>query len=316
MISGNILSNNGYGILLERGNNNTISGSTASNNANNGIRLERSNNNAISGNIANYNSLYGIQLSNSNNNNISRNNLTHNAPSLDEGGSGNIFENNIVDVPADLSSLILVSIIIGFSIILLILGSGFIYLKKDKKKKSIQSELIATKEEEKEEIISPTQEIPQDEIVPVENKVPLVIEPPPESEIKPEFNIFISYSTLDSKYLQIQKCVKNLEKFPEIEKAYYWEVDSKANIVEFMDETLKKTNVFIFFCTENSMNSNSVRNEWQAAFQRTNKGLMKIIPVYEDEDLIPPLLGHFLNVKFTKDDFNGFVQKLYQEILR
>ena len=294
-ISDNIASdNNGTGIILHNCDNNTISGNNVSNNINSGIYLDKSNTNTITGNTANYNSQYGIHLWNSNYNNISRNNLTYNTPFLDEGGFGNIYENNIEDVPDDLSSLILVVIIIGFSIILLILGSGFIYVMKDKKKKSIQSELIATEEEEKD----------------------LVLEPPPESEIKPEFNIFISYSTLDSKYLQIQKCVKNLEKFPEIEKVYFWEVDSKANIVEFMDETLKKTNVFIFFCTENAINSNSVKNEWQAAFQRTNKGLMKIIPVYEDEDLIPPLLGHFLNVKFTKDDFKGFVEKLYHEILR
>ena len=128
--------------------------------------------------------------------------------------------------------------------------------------------------------------------------------------------VFLSYSTLDSKYLRIQNCVRKLEKFPEIDKAYFWEVDSKENIVEFMDETLRKTDVFILFCTNNSMNSNSVKNEWQAAFQRANKGLLKIIPVFEDEDLVPPILGHFLNVKFTKDDFKGFIKKLYDEILR
>jgi len=43
---------------------------------------------------------------------------------------------------------------------------------------------------------------------------------------------------------------------------------------------------------------------------------MKIIPVYEDEDHIPRLLWQMLNVKFAKDDFIGFIQNLYEEILR
>ena len=46
------------------------------------------------------------------------------------------------------------------------------------------------------------------------------------------------------------------------------------------------------------------------------KGLLKIIPVYEDEDLIPVLLWQMLNVKFTKDNFSAFIEKLYDEILR
>lgn len=46
------------------------------------------------------------------------------------------------------------------------------------------------------------------------------------------------------------------------------------------------------------------------------KGLMKIVPVYENEDLIPFLLMPLLNVKFDEDDFDGFIQKLYKEILR
>ena len=46
------------------------------------------------------------------------------------------------------------------------------------------------------------------------------------------------------------------------------------------------------------------------------KGKMKIVPVYENEEFIPYLLIPLLNVKYTKDDFDGFIQKLYEEILR
>ena len=43
---------------------------------------------------------------------------------------------------------------------------------------------------------------------------------------------------------------------------------------------------------------------------------MKIVPVYEEEEHIPYLLMPLLNVKFTKDDFDGFIQKLYEEVIR
>ena len=129
-------------------------------------------------------------------------------------------------------------------------------------------------------------------------------------------NVFISYSTLDTDYFQISKLVRRLELYSEIKEVLYWEVDSKQNIVEFMEETLKKTNVFVLFCSEKSMKSEAVKGEWQSAYQMVKKGLMKMIPVYEDEDHIPRLLWNMLNVKFTKDDFEEFIQNLYKEIIR
>ena len=136
----------------------------------------------------------------------------------------------------------------------------------------------------------------------------------PEKET--DLNVFLSYSTLNTDYFQISRLVKRLESYPEIDNVLYWEVDSKQNIVEFMEETLNKTQVFVLFCSENSLKSEAVKGEWQSAYQMLKKGLMKIIPVYEDEDHIPKLLWQMLNVKFTKDDFEGFIQKLHEEILR
>ena len=116
--------------------------------------------------------------------------------------------------------------------------------------------------------------------------------------------------------LENSKIVRRLELYSKINEVLFWEADSCENIVDYMEDTLRKTNVFILYCSENSMKSNAVKDEWQAAFQLRKKDLMKIIPVYEKEDHIPYLLMPLLNVKFTKDDFEGFIQKLYEEILR
>ena len=130
------------------------------------------------------------------------------------------------------------------------------------------------------------------------------------------FNVFLSYSTLDSEYFQISELVSRLETYPKMDKIFFWEADSGENIVEYMERILNISKVFVMFCSENCLKSKAVTDEWQAAFQLRKKGLMKIVPVYEDEQFIPKLLMPLLNVKFSKDDFDGFIDKLYEEILR
>ena len=117
------------------------------------------------------------------------------------------------------------------------------------------------------------------------------------------------------KFDEINKAPE-LEEYPEINKVFYWEVDSGESVVDFMEETLKISNVFVLICTENSIKSEAVKGEWQAAYQLRKRGKMKIVPVFEKEDDVPLLLLPLLNVEFTKDDFDGFIEKLYKEIIR
>ena len=147
-------------------------------------------------------------------------------------------------------------------------------------------------------------------------KEPVISPPIIKREEEKKFNLFISYSTLDRDYFQIKKIVKELKKYPKINQVSYWERDSKANIVEFMDETLEVSNTFLLFCSENSIKSNAVKDEWQAAFQMRKQGLIKLIPIYEKQEHIPKILWHLLNVKYEKDNFEGFIENLYKEILR
>lgn len=57
-----------------------------------------------------------------------------------------------------------------------------------------------------------------------------------------------------------------------------------------MEKTLEKSNVFLLFCSENSMISEAVKGEWQAAYQIRKKERIKIVPVYKSEENIPNLL--------------------------
>lgn len=134
-------------------------------------------------------------------------------------------------------------------------------------------------------------------------------------EIK-QFDVFLSYSTKDSEYFQLSKVVKRLELYPEIGNVVYWEADSGENIVEYMERNLKRCNVFVLFCSENSLNSKAVTDEWQAAFQLRKQGQLKIVPVYENERFIPALLTPLLNVKYSGEELIDFISELYNEILR
>ncbi len=151
-----------------------------------------------------------------------------------------------------------------------------------------------------------------------EREVKKAVIPPPiiKKEEEKKYNLFISYSTVDRDYFQITKIVEELKKYPNISQISYWERDSKANIVEFMDETLEISNTFLLFCSEHSVNSKAVKDEWQAAFQMRKEGLIKLIPVYEEQKHIPKILWHLLNVKYDKDNFKAFIENLYNEIMR
>ena len=83
-----------------------------------------------------------------------------------------------------------------------------------------------------------------------------------------------------------------------------------------MDETLEVSTIFILFCSENSIKSKAVKDEWQAAFQMRKQGLMKLIPIYDEQKHIPKILWHLLNVKYDKVNLKGFIENLYNEIMR
>ncbi len=138
----------------------------------------------------------------------------------------------------------------------------------------------------------------------------------PKKVKKGNYKIFLSYSTQDSDYFEIPKIAEHLKKYEEIDDVLFWERDSGENIVEYMEKALRKCNVFILYCSENSLQSQAVNDEWQAAFQMRKKQILKIIPVYEKEENIPRVLWHLLNVKYTKDNFEGFIKKLFKEISR
>jgi len=126
--------------------------------------------------------------------------------------------------------------------------------------------------------------------------------------------IFLSYSSKDFKRFHIAEVAEKLEEYPQVEKVYYYDKDSGQNIVEYMEETLDKCNVFILFCSKNAKKSHSVKGEWQAAYQLLKKNYLEIIPVYEYEEYIPNLLTPFLNVRYDGNNMKEFIEKTIRKL--
>lgn len=134
--------------------------------------------------------------------------------------------------------------------------------------------------------------------------------------ISDKIKIVLSYSSFDNEYFQIKQTGKALEKHSRISKIIYWEINGREYVRKFIEETLEIADVLVLFCSENSNRSEAMKTIWQTAFKLRDEGLVKIVPVYENEYNIPSLLMPILNVKFTRDDLVGFIQNLYREILR
>ena len=83
-----------------------------------------------------------------------------------------------------------------------------------------------------------------------------------------------------------------------------------------MEENLERSKVFIYFCSQNSNASKSVKLERSAAIQLHQEGRIRILPVFQDPTDIPLLIKPFLGVEFKKETIEDFIQHLYKEIFR
>ncbi len=133
---------------------------------------------------------------------------------------------------------------------------------------------------------------------------------------KDEFIVFLSYSTKDSELFKIAEIAKKLKFYPEIDETKFWEKDSGINVVKYMEDNLGRSNIFLLFCSQNSRKSKAVEAEWQSAFSLMLKDILQVIPVYQNDEFIPILLGRQIRVKFKEDDIDGTIQEIYNEILR
>ncbi|MFW9941768.1 MAG: right-handed parallel beta-helix repeat-containing protein [Candidatus Thorarchaeota archaeon] len=289
----NFLNFNYNGIILGHSDYNLISGNTLNNNSANGISLFYSNFNVITGNIINGNEVYGLYLFSSNNNSISFNSFIFNQYGIveDETSEENSYQDNdIIDrpngvpTPSDKPDNLFFIIVTVAGACVGILGTvSIVQYRRIKRRK--RTDWVKLKK--KKGLISP--------------------------EVDEYRNlIFISYATKDSNLFQIPLITEILTSYPEIEDVLYWESDMHDDIYEYMDDNLKLCKIFLLFCSQTSLASDAVKMEWRSALKLDKK----IIPIFINEEDMPPLLTTKLAVQFDTSEIHDSIEKIYQMIIR
>jgi hypothetical protein len=121
---------------------------------------------------------------------------------------------------------------------------------------------------------------------------------------------FFSYSMRDSQLFNIKKIAKSLNAYRKIDEILYCEESTRDNFIKYMDENIGKCDIMILFCSPNALKSGFVNDEWMAAHAMKKP----IIPVFLDEEHIPPLLRARIGVKFDVFNFKKNIKEIYDVI--
>ncbi|MFX1293988.1 MAG: TIR domain-containing protein [Promethearchaeota archaeon] len=121
--------------------------------------------------------------------------------------------------------------------------------------------------------------------------------------------IFISYCTEDLNRFKIPEIVEKLEKYPKIEKIFFWDRDSNVSksIIEYIEESIKKSDVIIVISSEKARYTESVTQEIEMAISLEKK----IIPIFQDINEVRLNLRKERGIKYNQNRFNMFFKELY-----
>lgn len=108
--------------------------------------------------------------------------------------------------------------------------------------------------------------------------------------------IFLSHNYKD-KVLVEQVALRLRDIFGQ-DKVFYdsWSIQPGDGIIDKMNEGLGSCELFLFFVSKNSLQSNMVKLEWQNAVMKAASGATKIIPIKLDDCLMPPILMQSLYI--------------------
>lgn len=102
--------------------------------------------------------------------------------------------------------------------------------------------------------------------------------------------IFLSHNFKDKPIVE-PIAIKLKEIFGQSEIFYdSWSIQPGEGIIDKMNAGLESCNLFLFFVSKNSLQSNMVKLEWQNAIIKATKSETKIIPVKLDDCFMPSIL--------------------------
>lgn len=89
-----------------------------------------------------------------------------------------------------------------------------------------------------------------------------------------------------------------------------WSIQPGDGIIDKMDEGLSKCQLFLFFVSNNSLNSNMVKLEWQNAIMKMTKGQTRIVPVRLDNCIIPSILMQSLYIDLFQNGLEVAIRQI------
>ena len=121
--------------------------------------------------------------------------------------------------------------------------------------------------------------------------------------------IFVSYAMADSKRLHITKIIKGLKKrLPQIKIHYWegWDGYPDGNIIDFMEDNIRASDIFIPICTEDMLNSKNCKKERDMAYFQNKR----VIPVFEQFEFVPDIFQPYKGLDILKKRVAWIVDKL------
>ncbi len=127
--------------------------------------------------------------------------------------------------------------------------------------------------------------------------------------------IFISHNSKDK--VIVEPIAIRLSSIFGQDNIFYdsWSIQPGDGIIDKMNEGLTRCKVFLFFVSNNSLNSNMVKLEWQNAIMKMTNGQTKIIPIRMDNCIIPPILMQSLYIDLFQNGFEVAVRQITDIVL-
>lgn len=126
--------------------------------------------------------------------------------------------------------------------------------------------------------------------------------------------IFLSHNWKDKEVVGLIA-----EKLAEIigkENVFYdsWSIQPGDGIIDKMNSGLSEMNIFFFFVSRNSLESNMVKLEWQNALYKASNGQCKFVPVKIDDCIMPAVLLQNLYIDFYNYGFDVGISQVIDVI--
>jgi hypothetical protein len=130
------------------------------------------------------------------------------------------------------------------------------------------------------------------------------------------FRIFVSHAVDDFKRYRVDDLAKFLESQKEVGRVFYCETDLIGNIDQWMNKTVPRCQLLIFFSTENSLDSNDCITELNLA-RKNNLLIVPILGVGLNWESLRKLdMNRDLGSVYDPMEFEKFCAEVYQHVLK